>query len=119
MLQLNESLAEIEQELLRIEKQSTEEETSSDELNARTGELSARLDKARREREASQEALTDAMLTLQNAEHDCDRIRRDQNRLLGDSETCAQELANLERKRENALTDMAAAAGKRKTLPGA
>ncbi len=116
--QLNESLAEIEQELLRIEKQSTEEETSSDELNARTGELSARLDKARREREASQEALTDAMLTLQNAEHDCDRIRRDQNRLLGDSETCAQELANLERKRENALTDMAAAAREKEDASG-
>ena len=97
--QLDESLAQIARELRRIEAQGAQEEGDTDELNARTEALSQALDKARRGRERTQEALTDAMLTLQNAEHDVDRIRRDQKRLAGDSEACCGELAALERRR--------------------
>ena len=97
--QLDESLAQIARELRRIEAQGAQEEGDTDELNARTEALSQALDKARRGRERTQEALTDAMLTLQNAEHDVDRIRRDQKRLAGDSEACRGELAALERRR--------------------
>lgn len=108
--QLDESIGELEQEGRRIERQSSADEVSADELNARTEELSLQLDKARRQRENAQEALTDALLTLQNAEHDCDRIRRDQKRLFSDGDACRQELAALARKGEGAQADLAAAA---------
>ena len=104
--QLDESLSQIAAELARLDAQTGEEETGTDELNARTEELSARLDKARRERERAQELLTDAMLTLQNAEHDVDRLRRDKQRLSGDAEACRQEIASLEEKRERAANDI-------------
>ena len=104
--QLDESLSQIAAELARLDAQTGEEETGTDELNARTEELSARLDKARRERERAQELLTDAMLTLQNAEHDVDRLRRDKQRLAGDADTCRQEIASLEEKRKRAANDI-------------
>lgn len=104
--QLDESLSQIAAELARLDAQTGEEETGTDELNARTEELAVRLDKARREREKAQELLTDAMLTLQNAEHDVDRLRRDKQRLSGDAETCRQEIASLEEKRERAANDI-------------
>ncbi|MBP3542247.1 MAG: chromosome segregation protein SMC [Clostridia bacterium] len=107
--QLDEILAETEAELQRMEVLSSEQDGSMDEMNARTGELSIALDKARRQREAAQEALTDAMLTLQNAEHDCDRIRRDQQRLIGDSETCRKEIGRLEAQKQRTLEDIARA----------
>ena len=49
------------------------------------------------------------MLRLQEAEHNCERIRRDQKRLMGDSETCLREIDALAKKREEALADVAAA----------
>ena len=107
--QLDESLGQIARELQRIEEQGAQEEGDTDEMNARTETLSAALDKARREREAAQEALTDAMLTLQNAEHDVDRIQRDRKRLAGDSESCRGELDAIARKRERTRQEMDAA----------
>ncbi|MEG1890344.1 MAG: chromosome segregation protein SMC [Clostridia bacterium] len=107
--QLEESLAQIEGELKRMEARSSAEDVNAEELNTRTEELAQRLEKVRREREAAQEALTDALLTLQNAEHDVDRTQRDHKRLLSDCEGCAKELDALEEKRELALGDMAAA----------
>ena len=104
--QLDESLSQIEAELARLDAQTGEEETGTDELNARTEELAVQLDKARRERERAQELLTDAMLTLQNAEHDVDRLRRDKQRLSGDAEACRQEIVSLEEKRERAENDI-------------
>lgn len=111
--QLDESLAQITKELARIEEQGAVEETSADELNARTEELSALLDKARREREAAQEALTDAMLTLQNAEHDVEQIQRDRKRLTSDSENCIADLAAIEKRRERTHSDIEAATDER------
>ena len=105
--QLDESLAQIAQELERLSAQTSEDETGTDELNARTEQLAILLDKARRERENAQEMLTDAMLTLQNAEHDVDRIRRDKQRLLSDRENCEKELADLTAKRHRAEQDVA------------
>ncbi|MDD6143732.1 MAG: chromosome segregation protein SMC [bacterium] len=104
--QLDESLAQIAQELDRLSAQTSEDETGTDELNARTEQLAILLDKARRERENAQEMLTDAMLTLQNAEHDVDRIRRDKQRLLSDRENCEKELADLAVKRRQAEQDV-------------
>ena len=104
--QLDESLAQIAQELERINAQSSQEETGTDELNARSEQLSVQLDKARRARESAQEALTDAMLTLQNAGHDVDRIRRDKERLSGDEARCREELSALAQKREQAQQDV-------------
>ena len=107
--QLDESLEEIAQELRRIEMQSTEEEFSAEELDQKTERLSDALNRARRERETAQELLTDAMLTLQNAEHDVDRLKRDKERLIADGETCREELENLSRKRTQAAQDVAEA----------
>ncbi len=113
--QLDESLAQIAEELKRIEAQGAQEETDTDALNARTESLSVELDKARREREAAQELLTDAMLTLQNAEHDVDRNLRDQKRLTADRESCEKELAALDERRAKTRADMTAAEGDRES----
>lgn len=107
--QLDESLEEIAQELKRIEQQSTEEEFSAEELDRKTEQLSDALNRARRERETAQELLTDAMLTLQNAEHDVDRLQRDRDRLIADGETCRKELEMLGVKREQAAEDVSEA----------
>ena len=58
---------------------------------------------------ASQELLTDAMLTLQNAEHDVERIQRDRKRLDGDREACQSELEALSKRREQTLAAQAVA----------
>ena len=104
--QLEESLAEIDTELKRLEEQTGREQLDADALNQRTEEISAQLDQARRAREGAQDALTQAMLAMQEAEHNCDRLRRDQKRLLGDSEDCRRELETLAHKREKALADV-------------
>lgn len=106
-LQLEESLADILEDLHRIEQQSSDAQTNTDDMNLKTETLSKTLEEARREREAAQEGLTAAMLRLQEAEHDCDRIRRDQKRLLGDSDSCEKELAALLLKREQMLEGIA------------
>lgn len=49
------------------------------------------------------------MLTLQNAEHDVDRIQRDRKRLAGDSESCRGELDAIAKKRERTRQEMDAA----------
>lgn len=103
ILQLEESLKDIEEELRRMEQESHAEKTGTEDMNAQTEELSLALEKARRERESAQEALTSAMLRMQETEHDCDRIRRDKKRLLGDSETCQKEFDALMEKRREAL----------------
>ena len=113
--QLDESLAEIAQELERINAQSSQEETGTDELNARTEELAIQLDKARRARENTQEALTDAMLTLQNAEHDVERIRRDKERLGAEGSRCREELGVLAEKRAQAQQDVEEAQAQQQT----
>ncbi len=113
--QLDESLEEIAQELRRIEQQSSEEAVSTEELDQKTESLSAELNQARREREKAQEWLTDAMLTLQNAEHDVRRLERDKERLTGDSESCREELAALFQRRVNAQNDVAEAQAAQET----
>ena len=109
MAQLDESLEQIAQELQRIEQESNQEEESTEELNARTESLSAELNTARRRRESTQEALTDAMLTLQNAQHDVDRIQRDRSRLSDDTAQCQTELSALDEKRRQARQDLLSA----------
>lgn len=52
--------------------------------------------------------LTDAMLTLQNAEHDYDSIQKDRSRLNADRENCLAELQTLDTKRRDTLTAIAA-----------
>lgn len=108
--QLEESLTEIREEVQKMEKLSTQQDGGMEEMKRRTEELTRQLDTARREREAAQEALTDAMLTLQNAEHDCDRLQRDQKRLTGDRDDCQREWQELSQKRDNALAEMERAA---------
>ena len=49
------------------------------------------------------------MLTLQNAEHDVDRIQRDRKRLTGDSESCRGELDAVAQRRERTKEEMATA----------
>ncbi len=113
--QLNESIAEIEAELKRIEAQTGREQVDAETMNRKTAELAAALDKARRAREAAQEAQTQAMLALQEAEHTCDRLHRDKRRLLGDGDACRRELAALDRKREQAQIDRQTAGRERET----
>ena len=97
--QLEESLAEIEAELERIRQLEAQDNTSEEELNAITVDLSGRLNAARRQRESAQEALTDAKLTLQNAQHDCDRIQRDRSRLEKDGVECRKTLFEVQQRR--------------------
>ncbi len=113
--QLNEGLEGIAAELERLAQQTDAEQMSTEEMNARTEELSIQLNAARRERESAQEALTAAMLRLQEAEHHCERIRRDQKRLMGDSESCQRELEALLQKREAALASVASAEKERES----
>ena len=117
-IQLDESLRDIETELSRLEQQTSAGQTSSDDLNAQTEALSRELEAARRKREASQEALTAAMLRLQEAEHDCDRILRDQRRLVSDSEACQRELLALRAKQEEARQDVMAAQQEKEQAAG-
>ena len=107
--QLDESIADIETELARIEALTGREQTDADAMKAKTVSLSASLEAARREREATQEGLTRAMLALQDAEHACDRQQRDHKRLLSDCEEGRRELQTLTEKREQTLADTEAA----------
>lgn len=109
--QLEESLADVELELKRIEAQTGQEQNDADEMNRKTDTLSAKLDQERRAREAAQEAQTQALLALQEAEHNCDGLRRDGRRLLEDSKTCKQDLAALTVKRDKTLLDIHTAKG--------
>ena len=111
--QLAESIEGVTTELQRVEALTGREQTDADTLRRRTDDLSQKLDKARREREAALQAHTQAMLALQEAEHSCESIRRDQHRLLGDSEACAKELSALQDKRAKALADVQTATGER------
>lgn len=105
--QMDESLLEIAGELERLARQSGADGYSAEEMNARTEALSATLNIARREREAAQEALTAAMLRLQQTEHDLDRIHRDKTRLAAERETAEKELAELSRKQEEIRSGIA------------
>ena len=96
--QLDEGLSEISRQLEEAESAAMTETEDEAELNARTVELSAQLDLVRREREGTQEALTDAMLLLQNAQRDSETLTRDRKRLLSDAEGCRTELDNLSQK---------------------
>ncbi|HPS80827.1 MAG TPA: hypothetical protein PLP25_03055, partial [Candidatus Limiplasma sp.] len=113
--QLDESLADVEAELKRIEALTGQGQMDADAMKAKTATLSETLDKARREREAAQEALTQALLNAQEAEHQCDRLRRDKRRLLGDIETCRQEQTALTEKQTKALADVETAKRERVT----
>ena len=107
--QLEESLADIEAELERIRQMEQQDDVSEEELAAITADLSGRLNTARRQREASQEALTDAKLTLQNAQRDQEQILRDRTRLEKDGAECQKELAELSVRRETTLSELEAA----------
>lgn len=96
--QLEESLQGVQNELQRLAGQEGAEEGSTQEMNARTEELAEALSVARRGREAAQDQLTTAMLHLQEAEHSCERLRRDKKRLAADSESCLKELTALSQK---------------------
>jgi chromosome segregation protein len=113
MAQLAEGIQGAQAELARIDAQTGLEQTGADEMKQKTDTLSAKLDTARREREAAQQAHTQAVLALAEAEHACDRIRRDKRRLLGDAETVRGELLQLVDKRAQVLRDVEAAAQER------
>jgi chromosome segregation protein len=113
--QLEESVAQIEAELKRIEAQTGLEQTDADAMQRKSAELGALLEQARVARDAAQEALTQAMLALQEAEHTYDQLHRDKRRLLGDGEACRRELAQLAVKHERALTDIQAVLRERET----
>ncbi len=104
--QLSESIADIEAELERIERQTGREQTDADAMNQKTAALDRELDAARRAREDAQEAQTQAMLALQEAEHTCDRLHRDKHRLVCDSEDCIKEQETLEAKRQKTLLEL-------------
>ena len=104
--QLEESIGEIEAELERIQQLEQQDNISEEEMTAITVELSGRLNTARRQRESAQEALTDAKLTLQNAQHDCDRIQRDRSRLEKDGVECRKELFEVQQRRIQTRQEM-------------
>ncbi len=104
--QLDGSLADIQEELKRLEEQTGRGQVDADAMNGKTAALTAKLETVRRDREAAQEALTQAMLALKEAEHTYDRLHRDKRRLLGDGEECRAELAAIAQKRQKALADI-------------
>ena len=101
--QLAEDIAELQADLSRIAEQARAGEPDMEAMAEKTNTLSAELNTARRERERTQESLTAAMLSLQQAEHQCDRIRRDAGRLDEERKTCVLELEALALKKEQAL----------------
>ncbi|MBQ8150697.1 MAG: chromosome segregation protein SMC [Clostridia bacterium] len=116
--QLEESLGEIEAELERIRLLEEQDDVSDEDLAAITVELSGRLNVARREREAAQEALTDAKLTLQNAQHDCDRIQRDRSRLEQDGVNCRKEIYDVQQRRIQTRQELEKAQAAKERLLG-
>ena len=80
--QLSEDIAELNEPISTASpKQAAVGAPDTEAMAEKTNSLSAELNAARRERERTQEVLTAAMLSLQQAEHQCDRIRRDSGRL--------------------------------------
>ncbi len=100
--QLAEDIAELTADLERIRKQDAVGQPDMEAMAEKTNRLSAELSAARRERERTQEGLTAAMLSLQQAEHQCDRIRRDSGRLDEERKTCRAELETLALKKTQA-----------------
>ncbi len=100
--QLDEDIAELHADLERTAGQADADMPDPEAMAEKTNRLSAELNTARRERERTQEALTAAMLSLQQADHQCDRIRRDAGRLDAERDTCLKELDTLALKREQA-----------------
>lgn len=100
--QLSEDIAELKADLARIAQQAEAAAPDPAATAEKTNRLSAELNLARRERERTQEALTSAMLSLQQAEHQCDRVRRDSGRLDAERQTCVSEMETLVLKREQA-----------------
>jgi len=108
--QLAEDIGELRADLKRGAEQALSDAPDEAAMAQRTNELSAALNTARRERERTQEALTDAMLSLQQAEHQCDRIRRDRTRLDAERQACLKDLDVLQVKKEQAQSTIDAAA---------
>ncbi|MBN1777607.1 MAG: chromosome segregation protein SMC [Clostridiales bacterium] len=108
--QLDEDIGELQADLKRISEQSSDDAPDEAAMAQKTTALSAALNTARRERERTQEALTEAMLSLQQAEHQCDRIRRDGTRLDAERQACLKDLDMLALKREQAQHTIDAAA---------
>ena len=100
--QLDEDIAELRADLERAAGQTETDAPDLEAMSQKTNSLSAELNTARRERERTQEALTAAMLSLQQAEHQCDRIRRDAGRLDAEKQTCLRELNAIALKRQQA-----------------
>jgi len=100
--QLTEDIEEIHTDLRHAAEMTESDAPDEAAMAQKTTELSEALNKARRERERTQEALTAALLSLQQAEHQCDRIRRDSSRLETERETCMKELDTLVRRKAQA-----------------
>ncbi|HNX61181.1 MAG TPA: chromosome segregation protein SMC [Candidatus Limiplasma sp.] len=104
--QLDESITGLETELAHTEALTGREQTDAEAMNQKTAALDAELGRARRSREAAQEAQTQAMLALQEAEHTCDRLHRDKRRLQEDHEACRKELDGLAERRNQAQDEV-------------
>ncbi len=100
--QLNEDIQELQADLQRKADLSSADAPDEATMAEKTNQLSAALNLARRERERTQEALTNAMLSLQQAEHQCDRIRRDSTRLDAERQACLKDLETLAAKKQQA-----------------
>ncbi|HRX09440.1 MAG TPA: chromosome segregation protein SMC, partial [Candidatus Limiplasma sp.] len=105
--QLNEDMDELRADLKRTAERSSSGAPDEQAMAEKTNTLSAALNTARRERERTQEALTNAMLSLQQAEHQCDRIRRDSTRLDAERQACLKDLDALAMKKDRAQATIA------------
>ena len=110
---MNEDVDELRADLKRTAEQTASGAPDERAMAEKTNRLSAALNMARRERERTQEALTSAMLSLQQAEHQCDRIRRDFTRLDAEKQACLKDLELLSVKKEQAQAVIAAASADR------
>ncbi|MFH1513099.1 MAG: hypothetical protein ABIG45_07065, partial [Bacillota bacterium] len=108
--QLTGDIGELKADLARTAEQTAAGAPDPEAMAQKTNRLSAELNTARRERERTQETLTASMLSLQQAEHQCDRIRRDFGRLDAERQTCLRELDVLALKMEQAQSAIKAAA---------
>ena len=117
--QLNEDIEELKADLKRTAERSSSGAPDEQAMAEKTNTLSAALNTARRERERTQEALTNAMLSLQQAEHQCDRIRRDSTRLDAERQACLKDLDALAMKKERAQATIADAQAEREEADAA
>ncbi len=108
--QLDEDTQELKVDLQRTAAKAADGAPDEQAMAEKTTQLSAALNLARRERERTQEALTSAMLSLQQAEHQIDRIRRDATRLDAERQACLKDLDVLAVKKEQAEKTIAASA---------